>query len=550
MHISANKVLRASSALFGLAVLGLSLPAPAAAFCGFYVAGADTKLYANATMVVLMRDGTRTVLSMQNNYQGPPEAFALVIPVPTVLSQDQVKILPKAVFEHVDALGAPRLVEYWEDDPCRVQPQYPTLNTVGATASSPKSGSVKVEAQFAVGEYDVVILSADDASALDSWLRTNQYNIPAGATDVLAHYVEAGTKFFVAKVDPKRVTFVNGQAALSPLRFHYDTPDFALPVRLGLLNSQGAQDLIVNILAPTRYEVANYANVTVPTNLRVENDVRNAFPGFYEALFSKLVEKNPGAVVTEYAWDSGSCDPCPTPPLNQSDLATLGADVTKSLGSAGGPSYVNYTLTRLHYRYTKDNLGEDLVFKQAGALVGGRGMPDAKGNLDMTVQSNMGSNNNFQGRYVILHPWTEPLACAQAHPGQWGGQNGGSAPPAQGTTNAALSGTPPSAADLTKLLSQSLPALGVDVSTAAGTKGAAAGTGSSHVPGVTGAGTGMVASAGQGATTKPAKASNGCGTCSVGAQRTPPWAALAAGLTALCLLSVRSRRRSSRAARP
>ncbi len=51
-----------------LAAAGLALtPARAAAFCGFYVSGADAKLYNNATQVVLMREGTRTVLSMQNN---------------------------------------------------------------------------------------------------------------------------------------------------------------------------------------------------------------------------------------------------------------------------------------------------------------------------------------------------------------------------------------------------------------------------------------------------------------------------------------------------
>jgi hypothetical protein len=74
-------------------------------------------MFNDATQVVLMRSGTRTVLSMQNNYKGPPEAFALVIPVPTVLQKEDVKTLPKAVFEHVDQMGAPRLVEYWERTP-------------------------------------------------------------------------------------------------------------------------------------------------------------------------------------------------------------------------------------------------------------------------------------------------------------------------------------------------------------------------------------------------------------------------------------------------
>src|SRR6187551_1807287 len=93
--------------------------APAAqAFCGFYVSGADTKLYNNATMVVLMRHGTRTVLSMQNNYQGPPSDFAMVVPVPVVLQEAQVKTLTREVFAKVDQMSSPRLVEYWEEDPC------------------------------------------------------------------------------------------------------------------------------------------------------------------------------------------------------------------------------------------------------------------------------------------------------------------------------------------------------------------------------------------------------------------------------------------------
>jgi hypothetical protein len=52
-------------------------------------------------------------------------------------------------------------------------------------------------------------------------------------------------KFFVAKVDPAKVKFEDGRAALSPLRFHYDSDEFNLPIRLGLANSSGTQDLIV-----------------------------------------------------------------------------------------------------------------------------------------------------------------------------------------------------------------------------------------------------------------------------------------------------------------
>jgi hypothetical protein len=62
-------------------------------------------------------------------------------------------------------------------------------------------------------------------------------------------YIESGMFFFVAKVNLKKVKRENGRAVLSPLRFHYDTDTFQLPVRLGLLNARGPQDLIVHILA-------------------------------------------------------------------------------------------------------------------------------------------------------------------------------------------------------------------------------------------------------------------------------------------------------------
>ena len=100
------------------------LPAgPARAFCGFFVAGGDAKLINNASQVVLMRKGNRTVMTMSNNYQGPPESFAMVVPVPVVLQKENVKTLPADVFDRVDPLSAPRLVEYWEQDPC--QPPMP-----------------------------------------------------------------------------------------------------------------------------------------------------------------------------------------------------------------------------------------------------------------------------------------------------------------------------------------------------------------------------------------------------------------------------------------
>jgi hypothetical protein len=445
------------------AIAGALLAASSAsAFCGFYVSGADSSLYNNATMVVMMRMGTRTVLSMQNSYQGPPQDFAMVVPVPVVLREDNVKTLPPEIFGRVDSLAAPRLVEYWEQDPCAphviedmVAQQAPPAEAAEESGPGRDLG-VRIEAQFAVAEYDIVILSARDSSGLDTWLRQQSYNIPEGAGEVLRPYVERGTKFFVAKVDVERVTFQNGRAVLSPLRVHYDTDEFSLPVRLGLLNSGGHQDLLIHVLAPSqRYEAANYGNAFIPTNIRVVDAVRNEFGGFYEALFRQTLSQNPRAVVTEYSWDAGTCDPCPTEPLNPGELLTLGADVMP-----GQPGY-GFVLTRLHYRYDAESLGEDIVFREAPPMVGGRGMPDQSG--EMQEQTPVADSiNNFQGRYVILHKWEGTPQCETPARGQWGGPpNGGQPPSTAARSSLSTGGVAPTPANLGILVAEDIPEIGV-----------------------------------------------------------------------------------------
>ncbi|HWU90904.1 MAG TPA: DUF2330 domain-containing protein, partial [Kofleriaceae bacterium] len=307
---------------------------------------------------------------------------------------------------------------------------------------------VTVEAQFTVGEYQIVILSAKESTGLDTWLRREKYNIPKGAEPLLRPYVESGSKFFVAKVDPKKVKFVDGRADLSPLRFHYDSEQFVLPIRLGLANSSGTQDLIVSILAPgQRYETANYKNVTIPTNLDVKDTVRARFGAFYAALFDRTLELNPGAVVTEYAWQATTCDPCPGPTLTMNDFMTLGADVLEPQQAIATPTAppppggarptpmspmqrrvprgfgMDFVLTRLHARYGKD-LKDDLVFRAAPPIVGGREFVQSGNKLEEGAQPS--SVNNFQGRYAIRHRWTGPVACANPRRGIWGGPpNGG-----------------------------------------------------------------------------------------------------------------------------
>jgi len=442
-------------------IVGLSLCVAhaASAFCGFFVAGSDAKLTNNASQVVLLRDGGKTSMTMSNTYKGPPENFAMVVPVPVVLKKEDVKTLPADVFDHIDALSAPRLVEYWEQDPCQPLIEPPMPAPPGAVEESGGTGrrgdlGVKVEARFAVGEYAIVVLSARDSSGLDTWLRQNKYTIPKGAGDALAPYVRDQMKFFVAKVDIKKVKRdPQGLVVLSPLRIQFEAHELRLPVRLGLLNADGKQDLIVYILHPSqRFEVANYPNVFIPTNLEVADEVRKAFPAFYAELFDQTIAKlNNRAVVTEYAWQTSGCDPCPTPPLDPADLVTLGAEAKKI------NPYASWVLTRLHTRYAKETLSEDLVFREAKAVTGGRAnWNGTSGDAGAAVT---GGVNNFQGRYIIRHYWTGAVQCAQPRYDTWGGPAGGGSPAPTAARGLAMA--PRGALQLKKVVRSPVPTLGI-----------------------------------------------------------------------------------------
>src|SRR5436190_6330324 len=380
------------------------------AFCGFYVAKADTKLFNKASQVVLVRQGDRTVLTMANDFKGDPKEFAVVIPVPTVLQKGQIHIGEKALLDHLDAYSAPRLVEYFDDDPCqqylydrRAMSRAPMAGAVGGlaeTASRAKSLGVTIEAQYTVGEYDILILSALQSTGLETWLRENGYRIPAGAGDILTSYIRQNLKFFVARVNLKEQAKL-GYTMLRPIQVAYESPKFMLPIRLGMVNADGPQELFVYALTSKgRVETTNYRTVKLPTGMDVPVYVKSRFPDFYKAMFSHQAGKeNMSAIFTEYAWDMTWCDPCAADPLSNEEQRQLGVFWISDPGNGGSPSPrfpipapagQGVFMTRLHVRYDAAHFPEDLVFQETA------------------------DRTNFQGRYVLRHAWTGDSTCDAA----------------------------------------------------------------------------------------------------------------------------------------
>ncbi len=366
------------SRLIVLASAGLIGASSAAwAFCGFYVASTDEPLTNKASRVVMVREAGQTIVTMASDVHGDPRQFALVIPVPTVVQREQVRVVKPETVEQVADYSKPRLVEYYDENPCAPPPAPLAVPAPSASFGriARRLAVVTVEAAFSVAEYDIKVLTATEGGALITYLNANGYKMPPGAAPVVSSYLKQGMHFFVAKVNLDRMTD-NPSGFLRPIRVTYRTAKFALPIRLGTVNAAGPQDMLVLALTRTgRVDVTNYRTVKMPTGVDVPEYISGRFGAFYDALFDRQVAAHDGrAVFLEYAWpvmaNAGLCDPCTAPPLSPAVLSELGANWPE-----GQPGFI----TRLHVRYDRGHFPEDLQFQET---------PDTE---------------QYQARYVIRH---------------------------------------------------------------------------------------------------------------------------------------------------
>ena len=383
----------------------------AAAFCGFYVSKADGTLKNKTSQVILVRDGNRNVITMYNDFKGNLKDFAMVVPVPVVLKRSDIKVVDQQIFHTLNEYSKPRLVEYYDQNPCRgfederaskapgMSLQEVVVTGFSAQRKKQELG-VKVEAKYLVGEYDILILSAKESAGLKIWLEENGYKIPAGADEVLEPYIKSNLKFFVVKVNEAEKKKLPGDF-LRPLQISFSSPKFMLPIRLGMANADGDQDMIVYAFTKKgRVESVNYRTFSVPTSKKVPLFVKNNFGNFYSNLFQHQWAKEGKAIsVLEYAWDVSprnfvKCDPCvATAPavqdLVQAGVWWLNRDWTdySDVGNEEEDYSDNVYFTRLHVRYNRQKFPQDLQFQ---------------------VTPNM---ENYQARYIITHPANGDLSC-------------------------------------------------------------------------------------------------------------------------------------------
>jgi hypothetical protein len=348
---------------------------------------------------------------MYNDFKGDLKDFAMVVPVPVVLQKSDIHVVDPSIFQRLNDYSAPRLVEYYDENPCESRrfKEVVAMKAEAMTDSAPmleeketRKYGVKVEAQYLVGEYDILLLSANESAGLKDWLNLNGYKIPAKAEEVLDPYIKSNLKFFVVKVNAAAKRKIVGEF-LRPIQISFTSPKFMLPIRLGMANADGDQDLIVYAFTRSgRIECTNYRNANMPTDTKVPLFVKDDFQKFYDQTFLQTWKKEKYSVsMLEYAWDVTPanyyhCDPCIATAPSEQDLVQSGVwwlrhnwndyrNVETEGDDLTGSQNVHFT--RLHFRYNRNSFAQDLQFQ---------------------VTPNV---ETYQARYVITHPATGNFSC-------------------------------------------------------------------------------------------------------------------------------------------
>jgi len=279
------------------AVAGVLLAASGAAADGVMIpvrVGEATNMAASGRQEAVLATDGRTVQVILRTYFRPgPTELAWIVPVPAkVASVDKADA---AVFEHLNRIAAPRFYvasgKGGKGFGCG-------CGGVGDKATDAQ-GSVVVEASGTAGIFKYVALGATDAADLAKWLNDHKYFVPPSADRLFKRYVDAGWHWLAMRIRPDAAD--KPALAPHPIRYTYSDSRLVYPLAISQLSADLENEILLYVVAPSRYACANWANATIERrDLRV---VRGTPSGTnYEDLFRRACAASAGhAFVTEWS---------------------------------------------------------------------------------------------------------------------------------------------------------------------------------------------------------------------------------------------------------
>jgi hypothetical protein len=313
--------------------------------CGGCFTPPDVVTAVDGHRMVVALSAQRTTLWDQIRYQGAPEDFVWVLPVPDPSAE--IQLASPSFFDELDAQSAPQ-VQPLDPFPCG-QPSAQAAECGGsvpvpASDDSPPVDGVTVFDESTVGPYQTATIGSESATALYEWLNLNGYNVPESTIPIIEWYVEQRSVFVALQLAPGE-----GVNAMQPVRVRYPGYMASFPLKMVTVGAVGTVELALWVIAEQRFEASNYATVVLDETKLVWDWATNT--SSYDELFLGTIDEAGGrAWVVEHA----------APLANLSFGEDAQGDV--QVATNGLPyAYV----TRLRTDVLVDHLDEDLALRPA-----------------------------------------------------------------------------------------------------------------------------------------------------------------------------------------
>ncbi|MFO0586312.1 MAG: DUF2330 domain-containing protein [Polyangiaceae bacterium] len=355
-----------ASMMVGALSMGLGLVGPKdAAACGgcFHIQqGGDVGQVTGHRMIFSVSQ-QQTTLWDQISYAGSPESFAWVLPIH---GQVDVGVSSDALFGMITE--DTKTAVYSPSIDCPQCSNTTTFTTTGGGGTGGSGGGVTVIAQETVGPYETVQLSSQDPTALQTWLSSHGYAIPADVQPIITQYVSEGFDFLAMKLVPGQ-----GVDSMQPVRVTTPGAGLTLPLRMVTAGTGVTTPITLWVFADGRYQPTNFPNFEIkPDEVTWDWDTMSSD---YSVLVQQKIAATQGKgwlleasfLTSTYSISQPLLDAAEVDPAASgygADAATAlpaaQADMDALLGNIGQGDGT-FTLTRIHAELPHAALATDLT---------------------------------------------------------------------------------------------------------------------------------------------------------------------------------------------
>jgi hypothetical protein len=214
--------------------------------------------------MILAMSQTQTSLWDQIEYVGAPSEFAWVLPIK---GQVEVGLSSDSLFASLDTatgveIDSPVVMCGGSGGPgyssgtCDGGASYNAAGSGGGSGGSDPISenevAVEVVSHEVVGPYETVQLSATDPQALETWLSSHGYVIPANVQPIVDEYVAEGFDFLAMRLIPGA-----GVDAMRPVRITIPGASPVLPLRMVAAGTGAVTAVNLFVVSAGRYEPQN-----------------------------------------------------------------------------------------------------------------------------------------------------------------------------------------------------------------------------------------------------------------------------------------------------